>query len=151
MSAFDSVVNRRRLCGRDARATRGMDILPMLLVSLVALLGVSCAQVKESSATANQEQIESRLLNILGATALHLTPEGTHKFTGTGRNGTGEFRIEVSREGKALSFRGDYLPPAGGSFSGSSYWSRSSGSFLGLHRSKESSQSTFTTQQSGSH
>ncbi len=121
------------------------------LVLFVALACSGCVCVKESSATATQAEIESRLGLQLHCTEIHLQAEGKGRFTGTGKNDTGDFDIEVSREDEKIVFQGKYAGPTQGGFGGSLYWSNSRTRFLCFRKSKTSSQSSFSTQSPAAH
>ena len=114
-------------------------VLPLLLV----LQGCVC--VHKNSATANTNEIRQHLSSQLHCQVLELRETNQNGFSGTGKNDTGEFSIELTREGDQIKFHGVYTEPAKGTFSGSASWSKNVSGFLGLHKSKESEQNSVGT------
>jgi len=77
-------------------------VLPVLLV----LQGCVC--VHKNSATATTNEIRQHLSSQLHCQALELREGNKNQLSGTGKNDTGEFTIEVTREGEQIKFHGVY-------------------------------------------
>jgi hypothetical protein len=124
--------------------------LSMRILQLVALLPVfllaACAHRHESSASASADQIKAHLITQLHCQTLDLAAEGKNRFLGEGKNDTGRFKITVTRERGKIAFQGEYIEPAHGAFSGSASWSKSSNSFLGFHKFRDSWQDSISAQ-----
>lgn len=122
----------------------GMSILKCL-AGLSVILLAGCAQVNESSATASQEQIRAHLMAQLHCQRLDLRDEGKGRFTGAGKNDTGDFDITVTRKAGKIVFEGAYTAPAQGTFSGSSSWQKQVNAAFGWHKSGATSETTFSS------
>jgi hypothetical protein len=120
------------------RVLRFLVILP-----LVILCG--CVHINENSATASQERIQAHLSAQLHCRTLDLKENSKDSFSGTGKNDTGEFTIDVTREGMAIAFHGVYKEPAKGTFSGSASWSKRVDAAFGFHKNGESTQDSLGT------
>lgn len=110
---------------------------------LVVVLG--CVHIHEDSACASKEQIKNHLAAQLHCQCLELKENGRDNFSGTGKNDTGEFAINVARQGGNIAFHGAYLEPAKGTFSGSSSWRKNVNSGFGIHIRSESSRGSLGT------
>jgi hypothetical protein len=117
---------------------------PCVLFTLL-LLFQGCVYIHQHSGTANTNEIRLHLTSQLHCQTLELSEISRDRFSGTGRNDTGEFTIEVQREGEQIKFHGIYTEPAEGTFSGSASWNKSASGFLGLHKSKMSEQNSLGT------
>ena len=101
-----------------------------------------CVHIHKNSGTADTNEIRQHLSSQLHCQALELREVNKNSFSGTGKNDTGEFTVEVTREGDQIRFRGVYTEPAKGTFSGSASWSKDVSGFFGSHKSKESEQNS---------
>jgi hypothetical protein len=101
---------------------KGQMRFTMLLVLLLVMLFQGCVYIHQSSGTASMNEIRQHLISQLHCRALELSEIDRNRFSGTGRNDTGEFTIEVHREGEQIKFHGVYKEPAKGTFSGSASW-----------------------------
>ncbi len=115
---------------------------------LPVLLFPGCAHMHESSATASIEQIKAHLFAQLHCQSLNLSAEPDGNFSGSGRNDTGDFKISVSRQSERILFKGAYVEPAHGAFTGSASWNKAATSFLGFHKSHHSTNNSFSVEQS---
>ncbi len=127
----------------------------MRCLKLIALLPVlllpACVHVHESSANANIEQIKTHLMAQLHCQSLELVPDGKNSFSGNGKNDSGPFTIHVKREKEKIVFEGAYT--ANAKFNGTASWTKNyysfGGSVGGFHKSRETSQSSISSQSSG--
>ncbi len=120
------------------RALRFLVLLPLLVSS-------GCVHVHETSATAGMDRIRNHLAAQLHCEALELKENSRDSFSGAGKNQTGEFTIEVTRQGQKIVFHGIYTGQAQGTFSGSASWNKSFNSAFGFHKSSESTQVSLST------
>ena len=120
---------------------RARQLLPLALICL--LLGCVC--VHQNSGTANRMEIEAHLIHQLHCQSLELKENDRRGFSGTGKNDTGGFNIEVTRYGALIKFHGVYTNQVQGSFSGSTSWSRTFNRFLGFSRSRDSAHDSLGT------
>ena len=113
-------------------------LLPLLIV-------VGCVHINQGSATARKAQIEAHLRDQLHCRWLELRENDCGHFFGFGKNDSGPFAIEVTRQEGRLTFHGTYSEPAHGTFSGSASWHRQLNATIGFHKSSESSQLSLGT------
>ena len=114
------------------------------LLSLLVLLG--CVHIHEGSDKADLHQIQTHLAAQLHCQSLDLESSGKDSFSGKGKNDTGDFTIDVTRQAGQILFQGVYVDPTHGRFSGSASWSKNFNSSLGFYKSRESAQSSFNVQ-----
>jgi hypothetical protein len=116
----------------------------LLLLPLVMVFQ-GCVSVHQSSRTANTDEICQHLVSQLHCQVLELNEDAKDRFSGVGRNETGEFTIDAQREGEQIKFHGVYKEPAKGTFSGSTSWNKSASAFLGSHKSKAKEENSIGT------
>jgi len=117
----------------------------VLLVLPLMMLVQGCVCIHQSSRTATTNEIRQHLVSQLHCQALDLNEVAKDRFSGTGRKDTGEFTIEVQRQGELIKFHGAYKEPAKGTFSGSASWNKSASAFLGSHKSKAKEENSIGT------
>jgi hypothetical protein len=115
----------------------------LAMFSLIGLAG--CVHFQESSATAGVDRIQEHISSQLHCEALHLEEKDRNCFSGAGKNQTGEFTIEVARDGDKITFHGVYTGQTHGTFSGSASWNKYINSAFGMHTYGETSQNSIGT------
>jgi hypothetical protein len=112
-------------------------VLPVLVLVLAG-----CVHVNDTSGHANVEQIRDHLVGVIHCKDLEFMEDGKDRFFGKGRNDTGDFTITAERDGETIKFKGVYLPPARGTFSGSMSWRKQFNAGFGFTKSKEASETS---------
>jgi hypothetical protein len=121
-----------------------MRSIPWLVLPVPFLLQ-GCVHFHKNSGTADTNEIRQHLVSQLHCQVLELREVNENHFSGTGKNETGEFTVEVTREGEQIRFRGVFTEPAKGTFSGSASWSKEMSGFLGSHKSKVAEENSLGT------
>ncbi len=134
----------------EGREDSGISIFMHALRSMIVLsvlMMAGCVHINESSTTANETQIHDHLTNQLHCQRLDLSRIDKDHFTGTGSDATGEFTIQVDRQGDKINYKGHYTklqsgPTGSGGFQGSASWSKSVTRSCWTHKYRETTETT---------